>query len=350
MKFAHFCDVNIGIGQESGTRWETERNDEKKNVFVKALNESVDKGVSFVLISGGLFAAEPLTEDLKTVNDIFGLYPSIKFIIIAGESDRLTKHSPVLSFDFAENVYYAAGKNPEHFIFEDEDIEIVALSRSDDEEILISALRPESDRKLKIAVCYEESESAVKEAFSSTEFNYVAIGGRNKSKIVEGTNCCYAGGLEPRNREDTGAHGMFLGEIYDYNSLSLQFIELSAVSYVSLRVEITPETTNEELISMLKTEIENRGRKNIYRIKLVGKRNPEMEEDLAEIMDTYRIAELSDETEPMYDFQGLFSEHPQDMIGFYIGAIKRRKSEMSALEKKAMYYGIEALLKTRDKE
>ena len=50
--------------------------------------------------------------------------------------------------------------------------------------------------------------------------------------------------------------------------------------------------------------------------------------------------------EPQYDFSALFAEHPSDMIGFYIQALK--KPDMSPVEKKALFYGIHALLLTTD--
>ena len=53
-----------------------------------------------------------------------------------------------------------------------------------------------------------------------------------------------------------------------------------------------------------------------------------------------------DESEPQYNFSALFAEHPSDMIGFYIRALQ--KPEMSLVEKKALYYGINALLRTTD--
>ena len=46
------------------------------------------------------------------------------------------------------------------------------------------------------------------------------------------------------------------------------------------------------------------------------------------------------------DFSALFAEHPSDMIGFYIQALK--KPDMSPVEKKALFYGIHALLLTTD--
>ena len=60
----------------------------------------------------------------------------------------------------------------------------------------------------------------------------------------------------------------------------------------------------------------------------------------------FRIVELIDESEPQYDFSALFAEHPSDMIGFFIQALQ--KDEMSPVEKKALYYGINALLHTTD--
>lgn len=49
---------------------------------------------------------------------------------------------------------------------------------------------------------------------------------------------------------------------------------------------------------------------------------------------------------PQYDFHALFADHPSDMIGFYIQALM--KENMSPVEKKALYYGIHALLMTKD--
>ena len=60
----------------------------------------------------------------------------------------------------------------------------------------------------------------------------------------------------------------------------------------------------------------------------------------------FRIAEIIDDTEPDYDFSALFAEHSSDMIGFFIQALQ--KEDMSPVEKKALYYGVNALLHTTD--
>lgn len=68
--------------------------------------------------------------------------------------------------------------------------------------------------------------------------------------------------------------------------------------------------------------------------------------DFENLRTKYRVVEVLDETEPQYDFAALFAEHPGDMIGFYIQTLQ--KPEMSPVEKKALYYGINALLRTTD--
>ena len=75
-------------------------------------------------------------------------------------------------------------------------------------------------------------------------------------------------------------------------------------------------------------------------------RDPDIDFDLTALASKYRIAEVIDDSEPQYDFSALFAEHSSDMIGFFIQALQ--KDEMSPVEKKALYYGVNALLHTTD--
>jgi hypothetical protein len=75
-------------------------------------------------------------------------------------------------------------------------------------------------------------------------------------------------------------------------------------------------------------------------------RDPDISFDLNMLSTRFKIMEIIDESEPQYDFSALFAEHSSDMIGFYIQALQ--KPEMSPMEKKALYYGINALLRTTD--
>ena len=126
----------------------------------------------------------------------------------------------------------------------------------------------------------------------------------------------------------------------------LEFIPMAKIQYIPLMVNVTPGTTNTELFLRMSQEIEKRGAEHIYRFRIRGMRDPDISFDLESLMMRYRIADILDESEPQYDFSALFAEHPSDMIGFYIQALQ--KPDMSPVEKKALYYGIHALLLTTD--
>ena len=125
---------------------------------------------------------------------------------------------------------------------------------------------------------------------------------------------------------------------------------MASASYIPLLAKVEPGTGNDELQGLLRKNMEERGRQNIFRLRLWGMRDPEVRFDLRCLEREFRIAEILDETEPEYDFSALFEEHPQDMIGFYISTFRKSGGQMSQLDKKAMYYGINALLKTQKKE
>ena len=126
----------------------------------------------------------------------------------------------------------------------------------------------------------------------------------------------------------------------------LEFIPLSQAQYIPLVVHVTPATTNGELTSRVFDEASRRGLEHIYRFRIRGMRDPDIQFDLNPLEKQIQVIEIIDESEPQYDFSRLFAEHPGDMIGFYIRALQ--KEEMSPVEKKALYYGIDALLCTTD--
>ena len=98
--------------------------------------------------------------------------------------------------------------------------------------------------------------------------------------------------------------------------------------------------------SVIADEIRKRGANNIYRFRIRGMRDPDISFDLDFLSGQWNIIEILDESEPQYDFHALFAEHPSDMIGFYIQALM--KDDMSPVKKQALYYGIHALLMTKD--
>ena len=185
-------------------------------------------------------------------------------------------------------------------------------------------------------------------ALAASPFSYIALGHIHKPEILLENRMAYAGSPEPLYMTETGPHGYFIGEIDTTSGhvTSLQFKEVCQAQYIPLVVNVTPQTTNTELSQIIADEIRKRGANNIYRFRIRGMRDPDISFDLDFLSGQWNIIEILDESEPQYDFHALFAEHPGDMIGFYIQALM--KDDMSPVEKKALYYGIHALLMTKD--
>lgn len=356
MRFMHIGSVRLGLDPESEKRFGRQRALELKETFQKAVDQAAEEGCDLLLISGSLFCHQPVTRELAEINRIFLAVPALSVVIIAGHDDPLHKNAPVRSFRWAPNVRYAAEEGPHRFYFPEFDTSVYAVSETDAETDGLSALLAACDARFsgeeRAAVRFLmlpglSAEEAEEKEAALSGFSYVAVGGAER-KELSGTHICCAGALEPVSMSETGAHGGYIGDISTASGrmIGLEFRPLAAASYVPLLMNVTEETTAEDLRTALRREMELRGKNSIYRIRISGKRAPETEFAFSELEAEYRISEILDESVPQYDFQALFAEHPQDMIGFYISRLLREKDELSGLSQKAMYYGIEALLKT----
>ena len=175
-----------------------------------------------------------------------------------------------------------------------------------------------------------------------------SLGHIHKPELAPDFSYAYPGSLEPLDKTETGPHGMVVGEIQPASGqvISLEFVPVARTQYIPLVVHVTPATTNGELCDRITDAVKQRGPEHIYRFRIRGMRDPDITFDLEPLERRLQIVEAVDESEPQYDFCRLFAEHPSDMIGFYIQAFQ--KDDPSPVEKKALYYGIDALLRTTD--
>lgn len=354
MKLIHVSDVRLGTSAEAGRPWCGERRGEMIGTFERVLEKAVREKVSLLLISGGLFSREPLTAEMDDVNRIFEKYPSIQIVITAGREDMVRRHSPVRSFRWADNVHYVLTAGPEHIFFPELGVHVFAGSVCEGEDCDVyafeKALKESGAEGSCIALCCEPVEAKAADAFRGSSFSCALLGGRSRASETVKNRVYYCGSLEPETMKESGSHGIYLGTLTGEGLLiGMEFIPMASASYVPLVVTVTPATEEEEFLRFLEKKILERGTKHIYRIRINGKRDPEQCFDLDSIARKYRIAEIIDETEPEYDFSELFEKHPQDLIGFYISALRKDRHVMSSMEKKAMYYGIDALLHTADR-
>lgn len=87
-----------------------------------------------------------------------------------------------------------------------------------------------------------------------------------------------------------------------------------------------------------------RGFKNIYRLILRGQRAPELLLLTERLKKLGNIVEILDESRPAYDLQELHRKYTGTLIGDFVEYFMGR--ELSVVEEKALYHGLQALLET----
>lgn len=349
MKFIHIADVHWNAVPDSTKPWAKEREAAIKDSFEAIISIIRYGEIPLLLIAGDLFHGQPRLKDLNEINQLFMTIPHTKIVIIAGSHDYIKENSHYNFFSWAENVTFLSSEDCSSVYFPNLNIEVHGFSYHTSEilEPLIDTITVPKNKRTHILLAYGGSEKHIpinKQALQLSNFDYIALGGIHKPSSLVGNKAAYPGSLEPLSRKEYGNHGYIAGELTE-SGLSITHVPLSKVKYISLVINIMPKTTNLELNALLKSEIEKRGSHNIYRFKLSGFYTPNYTIfNFEDLMVKYRIIDIIDETEPEYDFHGLYKEHRQDMIGLYIDALQ--KPDINSIEKKALYYGINALMQT----
>lgn len=353
MKFIHTGDIHWGMTPDSDKPWSRERAKAIKESFERVIHLAKEKEVDFLFIAGDLFHRQPLARDLKEVNDLFSFIPSVHVVLIAGNHDRIRTNSALMSFSWCSNVTFFSNSELDSVFFREYNTEVYGFSYHTAEirEPLLNSIKTADNGRIQILLAHGGDSAHLpisRTSLLQSPFSYIALGHVHKPQVLIENRAAYCGSLEPLDKTETGSHGVFLGEIDPSvrQVTSLKFLPLCQAQYISLTVNVTPKTTNTELASRISREIQNRGLQHIYRFLVRGMRDPEISFDLDMLESRFRIVDFLDESEPQYDFSQLFAEHPSDMIGLFIRALQ--KEEMTQVERKALYYGINALLKTTD--
>ena len=314
MRLIHTSDIHYGMTPDRGKAWSLERAQAIRDTLPGIAQACKDREADVLLITGNLFGGRPTADDCEQVNEVFKSIPDVKIAVITGSDDAMTTNSPVRGYEWADNVSYWMQDTPA--MFEESGVKV-------------------------LLTCGELPED-------SGAYAYIARGGRNSHEAAPDLSWAYAGSPQPLSPVDTGEHGYYVVDIDDTKKavLSLAFVPYADVHYVNFTIGVTPASTKEEVVENLENAIKLRGGQNIYSIKLKGMRDPGCEFDLDGIKRRYRVYSIVDETEPRYDFGQLYAEHPSDMIGLYIHELN--VPDKSDVQKKALYYGVSALLATKE--
>ena len=278
---------------------------------------------------------------------------------MAGNHDYIGTQSFYKDFEWADNVVFFRKNHISYVYIASLNLVVYGMSydRQEITEAMYDQLRPmrrlkdgrplpEGCRHILLAHGGDSRHIPInQDKLRQAGFDYVALGHIHKPWIDDRSPMAYAGALEPIDRNDEGIHGYIQGILSDKET-KIEFVPFAERSYITLNAEVTPDMTMRQLAESVKGLLGQCGRQNMFQIVIEGFRNVDFELDEGMLMRLGRVLSVRDHSVPDFDFQHLYEENQNNIIGMYI----RQISEMDIsdeLKAKALGYGMKALLETR---
>lgn len=351
MKFIHIADVHLGATPDSNMPWGNDREKEIWTSFQNVINVCNEEKVDLLLIAGDLFHRQPLVRELKEVNYIFSKLGTAKVVLMAGNHDYIGPRSYYQGFEWNDKVHMFLQENMDRFEFPECNTDVYGFSyhTRDITAPKYDAAVPESNGRLHILLAHGGDDRDIpinRKRLQESGYHYIAMGHIHKPDIIS-KEMAYSGSLEPLDKNETGERGYIIGEItYDEDGkpvTDIRFVPSSLRQYKRVDIEVTQDTTNGELVDKANKLIKENGEQHIYTLTIRGLRDEGIHFDLEALRSCGNILEIMDISVPDYDFDALYHENAENVIGMFIQRI-RENANQDEIAKKALYYGLEALL------
>lgn len=362
MKFIHIADVHLGATPDSSMPWGEARQKEVWDSFKNIIKACNEKKVDLLLIAGDLFHRQPLVRELKEVNYYFSTLETARVVIMAGNHDYIGTRSNYNGFEWDERVHMFLSDRLEAVNFPDIKTAVYGFSyltrdireaKYDGIEKLKNMQATQENINILLAHGGDEKNIPInRKKLLGLGFDYIALGHIHKPEIISNT-MAYSGSLEPLDKNETGQRGYILGRIRtneegEGRKTEISFVNNSIREYKRLTITVNQETTNGKLQDQIKDEIIKNGNQHIYKVHIEGFRDEKIGFDKEPLYSLGNIRELVDESVPDYDFDKLYKENSDNILGMFIEKI-RESSKDDDVARKALYYGIEALLGAKEK-
>lgn len=347
MRFIHTGDIHLGATPENKMEWAAHRGDEMWGTFERLIKKVKEDQIELLIIAGDLFHRQPLLRELKEVDYLFSTIPNTKVVLCAGNHDAIKKGSFYRGFEWNKNVYFLDSKKVEYKEIEELGVDVYGLSYYTNEikEPLYDHIEIKNPHRINILVAHGGDEKHIpinKRKLLLAGFDYVALGHIHIPDLDEANRMAYCGSLEPINVNEIGKRGYVYGEVTK-NELNIRFQPFCKREYKHAEMTVSPNATNMELRHTLMEFIENEGKDNIYKVSIVGYRDPEFEIDVEGLANVGNVVSVTDRTEPDYDFEELYENNKDNLLGMFIGKFIDQDI-LSPLQQKTLYYGVQALL------
>lgn len=354
MKFIHIADIHLGAVPDSGKPWGEDRAKEIWETMEHIIDVCNKEEVDLLLVAGDLFHRQPKVRELKELDYLFSKLETAQVVIMAGNHDYISIRSNYRDYPWSDNVHMFYIMDLQIMEFPEINTKVYGLSylQRDITESIYDDLKPEDKKGFHILLAHGGDEKNIpinKKKLQASGFDYIALGHIHKPEIIS-ERMAYSGSLEPLDKNETGERGYILGNVNKTaeasTKIDIKFIPSSQREYKSIELYIDVTTTNGALKDKALEEIRKNGDQNIYIFHIKGLRDPNIHFDYNGLMDLGNVLEMNDLSIPDYDFDRIYKENKDNMIGLFIKKIQE-SSQDDEIINKALYYGIGALLEAQ---
>lgn len=346
MRFIHIADLHLGLTLDPGKpwckTWEADRLSHLQSIITLCNQKQID----LLLIAGDLFERKPELSQLKELNYVFSKLNQTYVVFIAGNHDHITEDSPYRDFEWNPRVIFLKKPTFTSAYFPNLDTEVCGFSydRAQITEARYDEISPGSRGRWQILLAHGGDAEHVPmnyKKIASKGFDYIAMGHIHKPACWQDLNMAYSGSLMATDCNDTGKRGFIIGEITDAGT-HFEFVPCAPHEYGTLRLQLNSEITQTAVEDQLKKILsENPG--NVYHLIIEGRFDPTSPIDLERLKLCGNILDIADHSIPDFPLEELAKVHENDVVGMYLNSFDREN--LSEVERKALYYGLDALLK-----
>lgn len=358
IRFVHTGDIHLGL-QFNKVSFNREtaatRRIELWSTFKRVVEYSQNNKMDFLFIAGDLFESRYFTlGDMKRLRDMLREAKDVNIIISAGNHDYLNDNSLYNKVEWSKNV----------FIFKDEKIESIDFPNLDTtiygyswdrieirENQLFNNYSFNSNRANKILLIHGDIGNSSNylplnmEILNKLNLDYIALGHIHKPEIFS-NKMAYCGSLEPLDFGELGERGFIQGCI-DHNETKIEFVPFSKRKFLYKSIGIDENMSYQDIYDSINSVGGNK-ELDYYRIELKGyiQHDIDINSLFTTLKSDFYYIEIIDNTTPDYDLEALESDYKDSIIGEFINELKTKGLENPKV-KKALYYGLDALLKGR---
>lgn len=358
IKFVHTGDIHLGLQFNSVSfdrQTASTRRVELWTTFQRLVEYSKENKMDFLFIAGDLFESKYFTlGDMKRLRDMFKDAEDVNIIISAGNHDYLDQTSLYNKVEWSPNVHIFKDENIEKIDFPHLDTAVYGYSW-DRIEIRENQLFQEDlfdkERANNILVIHGDIGSNSSylplniESLKRLDLDYIALGHIHKPEIFS-NKMAYCGSLEPLDFGEVGERGFIQGHINDKGT-RIDFVPFSKKKFLLETISINENMGYQDIYNAIK-DVDGNKDMDYYRIDLKGyiQHDIDINSLFTALKNDFYYIEFIDNTTPDYDLESLEKDYKDSIIGEFIKDMKTKGIENPTV-KKALYYGLDAILQGR---